>query len=59
MNTAFNLRRSKTVDNLMHMDFAQLDQNQLNQVKQAESTLNSQYKANNEELILLAFKRSK
>ncbi|WP_020491167.1 MULTISPECIES: hypothetical protein [unclassified Dehalobacter] len=47
------------MDNLMHMDFAQLDQNQLNQVKQAESTLNSQYKANNEELILLAFKRSK
>ncbi|WP_368293844.1 hypothetical protein [Dehalobacter sp. TBBPA1] len=47
------------MDSVMHMDFAQLDQTQLNQVKQAESTLNSQYKANNEGLVLLAFKKSK
>lgn len=47
------------MNNSAQMDFAALDQNQLEQIQQAESKLNSLHPNSKEELILLAFTKQR
>lgn len=44
--------------NLMDVEFANLNDTEVNQVKQFEATLNSQHGDKNSELILLAFSKT-